>query len=117
LATRTAPPPAASPPPPRPPTPLAPPAEFGRLTRDTRNLRADVLARPRTLSVRADDPVAAALSLRTHMEPAGLMELTLILAEAAADALRERDTPKGSMSQNIPHSSGGQSGLPGAVAG
>jgi hypothetical protein len=33
-----------------------------------------------------DDPAAAALSLRAHMEPADLMELTLILAETAADA-------------------------------
>ena len=32
-----------------------------------------------------DNPAAAARSLRAHMEPADLMELTLILAEAAAD--------------------------------
>jgi hypothetical protein len=42
------------------------------------------------VSVLLDDPAAAALSLRTHMEPADLMELVLILAEAAADVLRER---------------------------
>jgi hypothetical protein len=41
-----------------------------------------------------DDPAAAALSLRAHMEPADLMELTLILAETAADALRDRNTPE-----------------------
>jgi hypothetical protein len=56
---------------------------FGRLAQDTRDLHAEVSAgrlsghpamvkagyRPRTLSVLRDDPAAAALSLRTHMEP------------------------------------------------
>jgi hypothetical protein len=82
---------------------LAPPVTFGRLAQDTRDLHANVSAgrlsghpttvqadyRPRILSVLLDDP-AAALSLRTHMEPADLMELILILAEAAADVLREQ---------------------------
>jgi hypothetical protein len=82
----------------------APPAKFGRLAKDAPDLHTDVLAgplsvppamvqtgyRPRILSVRLDDPAAAARSLRTHMEPAELMELTYILAEAAADALRKR---------------------------
>jgi hypothetical protein len=46
--------------------------------------------RPRTLCVLLDDPAAAALSLRTHMQPADadLRELLLLLATAAADALR-----------------------------
>ena len=83
---------------------LAPPAKFGRLAKDAPDLHTEVLAgalsaplamvqtgyRPRTMSVRLDDPVAAARSLQTHMEPAELMELTYILAEAAADALRKR---------------------------
>jgi hypothetical protein len=46
--------------------------------------------RPRTLCVLLDDPAAAALSLRTHMQPADLQELLLILATVAADVLRER---------------------------
>jgi hypothetical protein len=72
---------------------------FSRLAQDTHDLHANASAgqlsghpmmvqtgyRPRTLSVLLDDPAAAALFLRTHMEPADLMELTLILAEAAAD--------------------------------
>jgi hypothetical protein len=32
------------------------------------------------------------------MEPADLLELTLILAEAAADVLRDRDTPEKAVS-------------------
>ena len=85
--------------PPSPLTFLVPPVTFGRLAQDIRDLHADASAgqlsghlatvqtgyRPRTLSVLLDDPAAAALSLRAHMEPADLMELTLILAEAAAD--------------------------------
>jgi hypothetical protein len=39
-----------------------------------------------------DDPADAALSLRTHMPPADLMELILILAQSAADALRNHHT-------------------------
>jgi hypothetical protein len=46
--------------------------------------------RPGTLCVVLDDPAAAALSLRTHMQPADLEELLLILATAAADVLRDR---------------------------
>jgi hypothetical protein len=44
--------------------------------------------RPRTLCVLLDDPAAAALSLRIHMQPADLRELLFLLATAAADALR-----------------------------
>jgi hypothetical protein len=83
---------------------LAPPAKFGRLAKDASDLHTDALAgplsvppatvedgyRPRTLSVHLDDPAAAARSLQTHMEPAELMELIYILAEAAADVLREQ---------------------------
>ncbi|MGH3984361.1 MAG: hypothetical protein ACREX8_09770 [Gammaproteobacteria bacterium] len=87
------------------PPSVAPPAEFGRLAKDAPDLHADVFAgprfahramvqagyRPRMLSVRLDDPAAAARSLRTHMEPADLMELIYVLAEAAADVLREQE--------------------------
>ncbi|HEX8935088.1 MAG TPA: hypothetical protein VF788_13045 [Pseudonocardiaceae bacterium] len=85
---------------------LAPPVTFGRRAQDTRDPQADVPhgrqfgrpgttgCRPRTLPVLLDDPAATALALRTHMERADLMELTLILAEAAADVLRDRDTPE-----------------------
>jgi hypothetical protein len=47
-------------------------------------------SRPRCLSVLLHDPAAAALFLRTHMNPDDLMELILILADAAADVLRAR---------------------------
>ncbi|HEV7829276.1 MAG TPA: hypothetical protein VGP04_10575 [Pseudonocardiaceae bacterium] len=104
MAIRTA---APQPPASAPPSPLAslaPPVTFSRLAQGTHDLHAEVSAgrlseypakvqtgyRPRTVSVLLDDPAAAALSLRTHMEPADLMELVLILAEAAADVLRER---------------------------
>jgi hypothetical protein len=46
--------------------------------------------RPRTLCVVVDDPAAAALALRSQMKPADLMELILILAEAAAEVLGKR---------------------------
>jgi hypothetical protein len=46
--------------------------------------------RQRTLCVLLDDPAGAALSLRTHMQPAHLVQLLLILAQAAADTLRDR---------------------------
>jgi hypothetical protein len=39
-----------------------------------------------------NDPVAAARSLRNHMQPADLIELIIILAEEAADVVRERTT-------------------------
>jgi len=104
LAIRTA---APQPPASAPPSPLpylAPPVTFSRLAQDTRDLHAAASAgrlsahpaidqagyRPRTLSVLLDDPAAAALSLRIHMEPTDLMELILILAEATADVLRQR---------------------------
>jgi hypothetical protein len=90
---------------------LAPPAKFGRQASGTRDPHVDVLVgqssgqsttgrRPRTLPVLLDDPAATALSLRTHMEPADLMELILILAEAAADVLRDRYTREKAMSEN-----------------
>jgi hypothetical protein len=82
---------------------LAPPARFGRVCPDapyhldtpTAELTGhppmgQPQRRPRTLRVLLDDPTAAALSLRTHMQPADLRELLLILATAAADALRDR---------------------------
>ncbi len=91
--------------PPSPLPSLAPPVEFGRLAKDAPDLHADVFpgprsahrvmaqtgSRPRMLSVRLDDPGAAARSLRTHMGPADLMELICVLAETAADVLRERE--------------------------
>lgn len=43
-----------------------------------------------TLSVVLDDPAAVAQTLRDQMEPADLMELMFILAEATADVLRQR---------------------------
>ncbi|MGH3776743.1 MAG: hypothetical protein ACRDRR_13610 [Pseudonocardiaceae bacterium] len=94
MATRTAPHPPASAPP-VPPACQAPPATFGRLAQEAGDLHIGVRVgrlsgQPRTLSVLLDDPAAAALSLRTHMEPAALMELILILAEAAADVLQAR---------------------------
>jgi hypothetical protein len=46
--------------------------------------------RRRTLRVLLDDPADAALSLRTHMQPADLMEMILMLAQSAADALRDQ---------------------------
>jgi hypothetical protein len=106
LATRTSPPPLA---PLSPFACLVPPAQFGRRAQDTRDPHAEVLdgrssghsatgCQPRTLPILVDDPVATALSLRTHMEPADLLELTLILAEAAADVLRDRDTPEEAVS-------------------
>lgn len=82
---------------------LAPP-EFGRLANDARDHHAEVLAgwpsehpvmvpagsSPRCPFVLPHDPAAVALFLRTHMKPDDLMELILILADAAADVLRAR---------------------------
>ena len=82
---------------------LAPP-EFGRLANDARDHHAEVLAGwpsehpvmvsagfpPRCLSVLLHDPAAVALFLRTHMTADDLMELILILADAAADVVRAR---------------------------
>lgn len=82
---------------------LAPP-EFGRLANDARDHHAEVLAGwpsehpvmvpagspPRCPFVLLHDPAAVALFLRTHMKPDDLMELILILADAAADVLRAR---------------------------
>ena len=42
-------------------------------------------------TTRTIPPTPWARSLRTHMEPADLMELIYVLAEAAADVLRERE--------------------------
>ena len=79
--------------------------KFGRTAQAARDLHAEVAAgwlaghpvatrqagyRPRTLCVVVDDPAAAALALRNQMKPADLMELVLILAEAAADVLGQR---------------------------
>lgn len=100
LATQTHPPPVSAPLSPF--VSLAPP-EFGRLAKDAHD-HADVLAGwpserpvmvqagspPRCLSVLLHDPAAVALFLRTHMNPDELMELILILANAAADVLRAR---------------------------
>jgi hypothetical protein len=84
---------------------VAPPAQFGRLTQGVGDLSAEeptaglsgpsvlvrqVGYRPRIVSVVLDDPIAAARSLRNHMEPADLMELIVILAEAAADGVGKR---------------------------
>jgi hypothetical protein len=82
---------------------LAPP-EFGRLANDARDHHAEVLAGwpsehpvmvpagfpPRCLSVLLHDPAAVALFLCAHMTADDLMELILILADAAADVLRAR---------------------------
>jgi hypothetical protein len=46
--------------------------------------------RRRTVCVLLDDPAAAALSLRTYMQPTHLMQLVLILAQTAADTFRDR---------------------------
>jgi hypothetical protein len=48
-------------------------------------------ARAAYLSVLLDDLIADALSLRTHIAPAELME-QILLAEAATDALRDRQS-------------------------
>lgn len=105
LATRTAVLPLSVSAPPSPPACLAPPAKFGRAAHAARDLDAKVSAgwlsghpatsrqagyRPRTLCVVVDDPAAAALALGNQMKPADLMELVLILAEAAADVLGKR---------------------------
>jgi hypothetical protein len=101
LATQTCQPPVSALP--SPVASLAPP-EFGRPTNSGRDDHADVLAgwpsehpvmpqpssRPRCLSVPLNDPAAAALFLRTHMKPGDLMDLILILADAAAEVLRAR---------------------------
>ena len=83
----------------------APPARFGRVRPDvqdhldappgplTRQPTTDQAPhRRRTFRVLLDDPADAALSLRTHLPPAHLMELILILAQSAADALRNQHT-------------------------
>ena len=75
-----------------------------KLRSDAPDLHADVLAgrlsahgamvkagyRPRTLTVRPDDPEAVVKSLRTHMEPAALVELLRLLADALSESLEER---------------------------
>jgi hypothetical protein len=86
---------------------VVPPAQFGRPAQPVDGLSAKgpvagLFGRPvrcsqagspsRTLSVVLDDPVAAARSLHNHMQPTDLLELIVILAEAAADGLRERTT-------------------------
>jgi len=89
------------------PTCVAPPAQFGRLAQAVGDPSIDTPMtglpahpvprpragyRPRTLSVVLDDPVAAARSLRNHLEPTDLLKLIVILAEAAADVVRKRTT-------------------------
>jgi hypothetical protein len=84
---------------------VAPPVQFGRLTQGVSDLSAEgpqqgclgVLCWcPRSATDLAPcrwywmTLVAAARSLRNHMEPADLMELIVILAEAAADVVRKR---------------------------
>ena len=83
---------------------VAPPAQFGRLVQAVGEVSVEPMARPaeypvpmpragyrpRTLSVALDDPVAVARSLRNHMQPTDLLELIVILAEAAADVARKR---------------------------
>jgi hypothetical protein len=86
-----------------PPMYLVPPAKFGRARQDAPHHLDTPTGQltghppigqpqhpPRTLRVLLDDPAAAALSLRAHMQPADLQELLLILATAAADGLRDR---------------------------
>jgi hypothetical protein len=92
---------------PKPRTCVAPPAQFGRCAQAVDDLSGEGSAagvpghpapaplgdyRPRTLSVLLNDPVAAARSLRNHMQPADLIELIIILAEEAADVVRGRTT-------------------------
>jgi hypothetical protein len=89
--------------PPSPEMCVAPPERFGRVSQGAPNhldtptgqptghpQMGHPQHRPRTLCVLLDDPAAAALSLRTHMQPADLQELLILLATAAADALRNR---------------------------
>ena len=86
---------------------LAPPAQFGRFAQTVGDVstRGSVGGLPehlglvsqsgrRTprLSVVLDDPVAVARCLRDHMQPADLVELIVLLAEAAADVVRKRIT-------------------------
>ena len=85
---------------------LAPPVKFGRRAQGDRDLPVEGSAgrlsghpvtvfraggRSCTVSVVLDDPAAVAGALRDQMEPADLMELTFILAEATADVLRQRN--------------------------
>lgn len=106
LATRTAAPHPAVSAPPSSSVCLAPPAKFGRRAQAARDLRIGVSAgrlsgqpvtvsragdRSRTLSLVVDDPAAVARALRDQMEPADLMELVFILAEATAEILRQRN--------------------------
>lgn len=84
---------------------VAPPVQFGRLVQAVGEVSGETPMarppeypvpvpragyRPRTLSVVLDDPVAVARSLRNHMEPTDLLELIVILAEAAADVAHKR---------------------------
>jgi len=87
---------------------LAPPAKFGRRAQAARGLHREGSAgrlsgyrdgfpgrRPiRALSVVLDDPAAVAQALGDQMEPADLMELMFILAEATAEVLRQRKQPQ-----------------------
>ncbi len=101
LATQTCQPPVSA-------QPIRRPGSAGvrRLAKDARNHHTDVLAGwqcehpmmvqasspQRCLPVLLHDPAAVALLLRIQMKPDDLMELILILADAAADVLRARRT-------------------------
>jgi hypothetical protein len=86
---------------------VAPPAQFGRFAQAVGNvstqesvgalpehlaLMSQSGRRTRALSVVLDDPVAVARCLRDHMQPADLVELIVLLAQAAADVVRKRTT-------------------------
>jgi len=86
---------------------VTPPAQFGRFAQAMGEVSAPGCVgglperlglvsqsgrRAPTLSVMWDDPVAVARFLRDHMQPADLVELIVILAEAAADVARKRTT-------------------------
>lgn len=92
--------------PPSSPACLAPPAKFGRRAQAVRDLHVEVSAgrlfehpvrvspagyRSDTLSVVLDNLAAVAQALREQMQPADLMDLMFILAEATADVLRQRN--------------------------
>lgn len=89
------------------PTGNSSPRALRKLRDDAPELHAEVLAgrlsahramvqagyRPRTLSVRPDDPASVVKTLRTHMEPEALVELMRLLADALQEQLcAERQT-------------------------
>jgi hypothetical protein len=85
---------------------LVPPVRFGRRAQVGCDLHGEVSAgrvlgqavpvswvgdRSCGLSVVVDDPAGVAEVLRERMDPADLMELVVILAEAMAEVLRQRN--------------------------